>query len=235
VCNNKKQWAFWKTVLYNGSCFLTRIKHFLSILWKLCFIHDLPILVFIIMSQPSLWFLWHVITLEPFGAFMVLSAYFMIVCLLVHLIYVSHFCGTRRLTALKHCEISNVSWNQYILVHTRFSTPFHEVIGYISRSDLEGWNRVWLREKFGVLNWLTCEFYKHIPSSEPESCSQEFPFFETQQFFTMCTGPCLVPNYLNPVHSLTPYFFHIHFNIILSVSGSFQYCCFKFQFTWVNL
>lgn len=149
VCNNKKQWAFWKTVLYNGSCFLIRIKHLLSILWKLCFIHDLPILVFIIMSQPSLWFLWRVITLEPFGAFMVLSAYFVIVCLIVHLIYMSHFCGTRRLTALKHCKISNVSTKKkYILIHTRFSTPLHEVIGYIPRSDLEGWNRVWLTEKF---------------------------------------------------------------------------------------
>jgi len=28
VCNNKKQWAFWKTVLYNGNCFFIRIKLF---------------------------------------------------------------------------------------------------------------------------------------------------------------------------------------------------------------
>jgi hypothetical protein len=51
VCNNKKQWAFWKMVLYNGSCFLVGIKHLLSILGKSCFIHDLTILICIIMSH----------------------------------------------------------------------------------------------------------------------------------------------------------------------------------------
>lgn len=126
----------------------------------------------------------------------------------------------RRLTALKQYKISNVSTKQCILIHTTFSTPFHEVTAYILRGDLEGWNRIWLRETFWHLK-LTCEFCEQNPSSEPESCSQEFPFFKTQWFFTMCTAPCLVLNYLNPVHSLTPYFCQILFNIILSVSAGY--------------
>lgn len=102
---------------------------------------------------------------------MVLFTYFMIVCLIVHLMYMSHFCGTKKVNSTWQCKISNVSTKQCILIHTTFSTPFHEVTGYIPRGDLEGWNRVWLRETFWHLK-LTCEFCEQNPSSEPESCGR---------------------------------------------------------------
>jgi hypothetical protein len=159
------------------------------------------------------------------------------VCSIVHLMYTSHFCGSRRLAALKHGNISNVWTKQYVLVHTadllhpsmRCQELFLEVILMVGTQY--GWGR-----NLVTLNWLASDFCEQSPSSEPESFSQKFPFCETKWFFTMCTGPCLVLSYLNPVHSLTPYFFQICFNIFLSTYGSLN-CShhLRFQFFWLNL